>query len=53
MFTAPLPPLTAEHPARAVEYWKEDVAEFGRSRTQETTSNRITGAKAWRNRPAS
>lgn len=43
MFMALLPPLTVYYPPRAVEYWKKDVAEFGHSRTQETTSNTIMG----------
>lgn len=44
MFMSLLPPLTLYRPLRTVEYWKKDVAEFGHSRTQETTSNVITGA---------
>lgn len=42
---AQLPPLTAHYPLRAVEYWKEDVAEFEHSRTQETASNTIMGMR--------
>lgn len=43
LFASPFPLLTVYNSQRdIVDLEKEDVAEFGRSRTQKTTSNRIT-----------
>lgn len=36
-----LPPRITMASMRAAEYWKKDVAEFGHSRTKETTYNMI------------